>query len=157
MKYWLFHSWAKDFLATVFLGRRHLGQRHFGQRRFGQNDVSAKVTFRPNFFSNFFHCYPIFPKNQTKSFWPKRHFYGILDQNVTFAEMSLAKLSLSQMSLAQKYSGQNIFGSNVKQLKKRPNNINFLRYGDCCRSGKESCRVGFAYGYNAETQPPKGI
>ena len=65
----------KDFLATVFLGQNHLAQRHFGQ-----SDVLAKVTFQPKmiwpnllekwqiyqrhfgqFFSIFFHYYPIFP------------------------------------------------------------------------------------------------
>jgi len=29
------------------------------------------------------------------------------------------------------------------------------KYGDCCRAKHESCNVGFAYGYNAETRPPK--
>ena len=120
-------------MATILLGQRHLGQRHFGQ-----SDISAKVTFLPKtiwpnllekwcfgqrhfhqiFFQFFFHCYPIYPKNQRKNFgpkclWPKRHSYSIVGHNVALAETSL----WPKRNFGPIVSGQNVFVPKVSAPK----------------------------------------
>ena len=115
----ILYFWAGD-----ILGWRHLGQRCFGQSDILAKDVltkfTIKVTFRPKTFQPIcFQLYSLLFNFHRKSikncffemFWPKRHFYCKLGQNIFGQNVSLTQMwSFSKFPVTKHwYSNQSMY------------------------------------------------